>query len=69
MWKESGSVLNKQTLTGDKKRVSYVEGDRGASNNSVRYECLKGAAVWPEMLHSVLNFRVHVDGLTGCTKA
>jgi hypothetical protein len=64
-------VLNKQTLTGDKKWVSHLEVNRGAGNNSVRYECRKGTEVWSEflMLHSVQTFGFHVDGLKGCTQA
>jgi hypothetical protein len=62
-------VLNKQILAVDKKWVtqsSIVElTTRG------RYDMSQKDGVWSDyfMLHSLLSFGVHIDGLPGCTMA
>jgi len=63
-------VLNKQMLAVEKKWVTFLEVDRRADNSrTIRMSQRDG--VWSEffMLHSVLSFGVHIDGLPGCAKA
>jgi len=50
--------------------VGHLEVDRGAEN-SRRARMSQTDGFWSEffMLHGVLSFGVHIDGLPGCTKA